>query len=50
VAVEVVADGHGERQNLMHAYDLIWIQEEGRWVISSAQISESIRRPATSGR
>ncbi|MCX7009019.1 MAG: hypothetical protein NTY53_17520 [Kiritimatiellaeota bacterium] len=50
VAVEVIAEGRGERQKLLHTYDLTWINEEDRWVISSAQISESIRRPATSGR
>jgi len=50
VAVEVFAEGHGEHQKLLHTYDLTWINEEDRWVISSAQINESIRRPTTSGR
>lgn len=50
VALEVIVDGQGEHQKLMRAYALTWIQEDGRWVIASAQLSESIRRPATSGR
>lgn len=47
VAVEVKVEAQGERQQLMHAYELTWIKEEGRWVIASALISESIRRPAS---
>ena len=47
VAVEVKVEVQGERQQLMHTYELTWIKEEGRWVIASAHISESIRRPAS---
>ena len=48
VAVEVTVEGQGERQKLMHTYDVTWIREEERWVIASAYVSESIRRPAGS--
>ncbi len=49
VAVEVTVEGQGEHQSLMHTYELIWTEENGRWVIASAHLSESIRRPAASG-
>ena len=48
VAVEVTVEGQGERQKLMHTYDVTWIREEECWVIASACVSESIRRPAGS--
>lgn len=49
IAVEVLVQAHGERQKLMHTYDVTWLREEDRWVIANAQISESIQRPAVSG-
>jgi hypothetical protein len=49
IAVEVLVQAHGERQKLLHTYDVAWIREDGRWVIASAQVGESIRRPAVSG-
>ena len=50
VAIEVVVALQGERQKLMHTYELTWILEEERWVIASAQVSESIRRPGSTDR
>jgi len=49
LAVEIVAQAQGERQKLLYTYDVTWVREEERWVIASAQVCESIRRPGTSG-
>ncbi len=49
LAVEVLVQAHGERQKLLHTYAVNWIREEERWVIATAQIAESIRRPDSSG-
>jgi hypothetical protein len=49
VAVEVRVEAQGERQKMLHTYDLKWIREEERWVVASVQPGESIRRPGASG-